>query len=163
LVAITQPFLPPFGGALLLMAVLSIMAIAFWRSAANLEGHVRAGAQVIAEVLARQMATATEDNAAELQALDELLPGMGTPTAVRLEPGSPAVGLTLVQLNLRGQTGATVLAIGRGNQGMLPTGKEVLEEGDLLALAGTHDAVDAARNLLRIQKTPEVAGMLRMP
>ena len=51
-------------------------------------------------------------------------------------------------------TGATVLAIGRGNQGMLPTGKEVLEEGDLLALAGTHDAVDAARHLLKTQKAP---------
>lgn len=163
LVAITQPFLPAFSGALFLMGVLSIMVVAFWRTAANLQGHVRAGAQVIAEVLARQMATASENNEAELQALNELLPGMGTPTAVRLEPGSPAVGLTLVQLNLRGQTGATVLAIGRNNQGMLPTGKEVLEEGDLLALAGTHDAVDAARSLLKSNKAPVVAGMLRVP
>jgi CPA2 family monovalent cation:H+ antiporter-2 len=154
LVAVTQPFLPAFSGAFLLMGVLGIMAIAFWRTAANLQGHVRAGSQVIAEVLARQMATATDNNTGALEALNDLLPGMGTPTAVRLEPDSPAVGLTLVQLNLRGQTGATVLAIGRGDIGLLPTGKEILEEGDLLALAGTHDAVDAARTLLKAQKSP---------
>jgi CPA2 family monovalent cation:H+ antiporter-2 len=42
-----------------------------------------------------------------------------------------------------------VLAIQRGADGLLvPTATDVLRSGDVLALAGTHDAVDAARRLL---------------
>jgi CPA2 family monovalent cation:H+ antiporter-2 len=68
---------------------------------------------------------------------------------VQLDAGSPAVGRSLAELNLRGATGATVLAIARGEEGILvPTAQEVLRAGDVLALAGTHDAIDAARELL---------------
>ena len=67
---------------------------------------------------------------------------------MRLDAHSPAVGRSLAELNLRGATGATVLAILR-NQGMLvPTAREVLEEGDVLALAGTHEAISSATTLL---------------
>lgn len=46
-------------------------------------------------------------------------------------------------------TGATVLAIARGEDGVIvPTGHEVLEEGDILALAGSREAVEAATELL---------------
>ncbi|MBS0209740.1 MAG: cation:proton antiporter [Planctomycetes bacterium] len=149
LVAVTQPFLPPFGGAALLAAVLCVMILGFLRSAAQFQGHVRAGSQMIAEFLS-QHAPASTDGAKDdaLATLDRLLPGMGTPTAVRLEAGSPAVGKSLRQLNLRGLTAATVLAIARGNEGILPTGKEELMEGDVLALAGTHESIAAARQLL---------------
>jgi CPA2 family monovalent cation:H+ antiporter-2 len=42
-----------------------------------------------------------------------------------------------------------VLAIRRGDQGVLvPTGRELLQAGDVLALAGTHESVEAARALL---------------
>jgi CPA2 family monovalent cation:H+ antiporter-2 len=149
LVALTQPFLPPFGGAILLLGVLATLGISFWHTAADLQGHVRAGAQLVAEVLSKQASSSGSADIVNSQALlEELLPGMGTPMAVRLRPESEAIGRTLVELNLRGRTGATVLAIARGNQGMLPTGKEVLEPGDVLALAGTHDAIDAAREIL---------------
>src|SRR5690606_31630430 len=56
IVAVTQPFLPPFRGAFVLIVVLAILAISFWRSATKLHGHARAGAQVIAATLAQQMA-----------------------------------------------------------------------------------------------------------
>ena len=66
-----------------------------------------------------------------------------------LPPGSPAVGKTLAGINLRGRTGATVLAIRRGGEGLLvPTGRELLQADDVLAVAGTHESVDAARALL---------------
>jgi CPA2 family monovalent cation:H+ antiporter-2 len=46
-------------------------------------------------------------------------------------------------------TGATVLAIQRGEQSVLvPSGHERLQAGDVLAIAGTHDAVEAAKELL---------------
>jgi len=46
LAAITQPFLPSFPSVALLLAGILLLIVPFWRSAANLEGHVRAGAQV---------------------------------------------------------------------------------------------------------------------
>jgi len=42
-----------------------------------------------------------------------------------------------------------VLAIARGGEGVLvPTGHEELRADDVLALAGTHEAVAAAKQLL---------------
>jgi len=68
---------------------------------------------------------------------------------VRVDPGSPAIGRTLAELNLRGATGATVLAILRGGDRILvPTGHEQLHEGDVLALAGTHECIGAARGVI---------------
>ncbi|MGH7788834.1 MAG: cation:proton antiporter, partial [Candidatus Binatia bacterium] len=149
LVAVTQPFLPAFQGAAVLVAVLGALSIAFWRSATNLQEHTRAGAQMIVEVLANQ-AQAADAGSAELERLHRLLPGLGTPTVFRLDPGCDAIGQTLAQLNLRGLTAATVLAVVRGDDRVLvPTGKETLHPGDVLALAGQHDAVEAAKRLLR--------------
>ncbi|HEX7049484.1 MAG TPA: cation:proton antiporter, partial [Longimicrobiales bacterium] len=125
LVAITQPFLPPFRGALVLILLLAILAIAFWKSATELHGHARAGAQVIVSTLAQQMAT--EEDARGRRALARVraqLPGLGEPVPVRIERDSPTVGKTLAELNLRGMTGATVLAILRdGEEILLPRGK----------------------------------------
>jgi CPA2 family monovalent cation:H+ antiporter-2 len=64
-------------------------------------------------------------------------------------PTSPFAGSTLSETALRGRTGATVVAISRGEDVVLvPDGHEVLEAGDVLALAGTTEAVEAARLLL---------------
>ncbi|MDY7226654.1 cation:proton antiporter [Hyalangium rubrum] len=150
LIAITQPFVQGFTSALLVLLLLGVLAVAFWRSAMNLEGHVRAGAQVIVDALAAQ-SRAKEPGSEEmdLEQVQGMLPGLGAPTPVRLEARSPAVGRTLAELNLRGLTGATVLAIHRGEEGIsFPTAREALQEGDVLALAGTHEAVEAARSLL---------------
>ncbi|MBZ4423185.1 cation:proton antiporter [Myxococcus sp. RHSTA-1-4] len=149
-VAITQPFLRGPAGPLIILVLLVTLGIAFWRGATNLHGHVRAGAQVIVAALASQ--SHSREPGAEEHALEDvqkLLPGLGEPVPVRLEDSSPAVGQTLAQLNLRGLTGATVLAIQRGEESVsVPTAQEVLRSGDVLALTGTHEAVTAARGLL---------------
>lgn len=153
--AVTQPFLPgPLGAALLAVTVLSL-GIAFWRSAANLQGHVRAGAQVIVEVLARQGAPAGHGAPAggapadALGAFRAMFPGCGEPISVHLPEGSQAVGQTLSGLELRGKTGATVLAIWRPDGSVtVPSAGEQLQRGDVLALAGTREAVEAACRLL---------------
>jgi len=151
LIAITQPFLPPFRGAAVLAILLALLAVTFWRSAAELHGHARAGAQVIVSALAQQMAS--EEEARGRRALNhvrEMLPGLGEPVPVRIEPDSPAVDKSLAELNLRGLTGATVLAILRnGQELLLPRGKDVLNAGDILALAGSVEAIAAAKRLLR--------------
>jgi CPA2 family monovalent cation:H+ antiporter-2 len=149
LVAVTQPFLPAFRGVLLLVVVTGVFAIVFWRSAANLHGHARAGAEILAHALARTLpagAGTTHKPATAPESLTRLMSGFGEPVAWRVPDGSPALDQTLADLNLRGSTGATVLAIHRDNgEVLLPTGRERLRSGDVLVLAGTHEAIDAAR------------------
>ena len=150
ILAVTQPFLRGLETAAALILLLAVLSIAFWRSATNLEGHVRAGAQAIVERLGRQLqpptgATPAADPPPDL---DRLLPGLGAPVPLTLDPASPAVGQTLATLNLRAATGATVLAIVRGGAGVVPTADEPLRAGDLLALAGTREALSAAAQVL---------------
>lgn len=157
LVAATQPFLPTFQGAAVLVLVLAGFSIAFWRSAANLQAHARAGADVIVEVLAAQAGGSTAPTG--LESVHALLPGLGEPVPVRLAAGSHGVGRTLRQLDLRGLTGATVLALVRADgEARVPTAHEVLHAGDVLALAGAPDAVAAARLLLLDGPDPVVPG-----
>jgi CPA2 family monovalent cation:H+ antiporter-2 len=152
LLAVTQPFVPPLRSAGVVLAVLAVLGIGFWRSATNLEGHARAGAELIVAALAQQMAkdTPSGDTAGrELDHVHQVLPGLGEPKLVRLTDDSPAIHRTLAQLNLRGLTGATVLAITRtGEPVVVPTGRESLRAGDMLALAGAEEAVDAATRIL---------------
>ena len=62
-------------------------------------------------------------------------------------------GKTLGELNLRGLTGATVVAIDRGNNQIIyPSGSERLEGFDLIALSGTVEAVQAAEQALTAPK-----------
>jgi CPA2 family monovalent cation:H+ antiporter-2 len=151
LVAATQPFLPGLTGVLVLAIPLLLLGVSFWRSAKDLQGHVRAGSEAIVEALAAQ---ARAGDAAEgeraLDDVNRILPGLGEPVVVRLDASSPAVGRTLALLNLRGLTGATILAIRRGEEAVpFPSAGEMLRAGDLIALAGTQDAVAAATDLLR--------------
>ncbi len=157
LLALTQPILGGVYAPLLFLALLVTLGISFWRGATELQGHVRAGAYAIIEVLVSQARTGgvTSESKAHpvaddaLNQVHKLLPGLGEPTPVELEEQSWAVGQSLAELNLRGITGATVLAITRGVEGLLvPTANEVLRIGDVLALAGTHDAIASARTLL---------------
>jgi CPA2 family monovalent cation:H+ antiporter-2 len=106
---------------------------------------------VIVEALAAQSRVRPDRRAPPtLERVQALLPGLGAPVPVRLSATSPAVGRTLAELNLRGVTGATVLAITRGDEGagIVPTAQETLREGDVLALAGTHEAVERAIEIL---------------
>jgi CPA2 family monovalent cation:H+ antiporter-2 len=147
-VAITQPFLPPHQGALVLGVLTAVLLIALWRNASNHQGHARAGAQIIASALANQMASqdAERSYGKALEDVNAVLPGLGDPVAIRVIPESMAVGRSLAQLNLRGATGATVLAIRRGAEQIpTPLGREVIRSGDVVAVAGAHDAVEVAR------------------
>jgi CPA2 family monovalent cation:H+ antiporter-2 len=176
LVALTSPFLPPQVGPAILLAALVVLGIAFWRSATNLQGHTRAGAEVIVAALAKQMAgsvetpgapishrrrasdsgsfpTAVTDAPAPVRTLAgiyDLIPGLGQPVSVEIGPDDYAVGRSLSELDMRDATDATVLVIVRPEESViLPVGKEVLGEGDVLALAGAAEAVEKARALLR--------------
>ena len=153
LVAVTLPFLPSYRFALLPLALVAVLSIAFWRSTTNLQGHAKAGAEVIAMKLAAQMAGNTEAKDESLQydmkRVREALPGLGDPVSLRVAADSAATERTLAELNLRGVTGATVLAIVRRDATVLvPSGHERVLAGDVLAIAGSEEAIAAARELI---------------
>lgn len=154
LLAISQLFLRGTPTFALLLVVAAVLAFTVWRSARDLHGHARAGAEVIVAALSGQMAdeTSSQDLSRTMEHVSLLLPGLGEPVPVRLTSSSAAVGHTLAELNLRGLTGATVLCISRpgasDQQSIAPIGSERLRAGDIVALAGPHDAVSGARDIL---------------
>jgi len=147
LLAVTQPFLPRYQGVVIVLAALAVLGVVFWRTATNLQGHMRAGAEMAAEALGPRH---RGEEAATLEHVQHLLPGLGTLVPVRVAPGSAAAGVTLAELNLRGRTGATAVALSRGGEDttVFPTAKTQLRAGDLLALSGSHEAIEEATRLL---------------
>lgn len=147
LVAVTQPFLPHYQGIIAVLVVLAMLGGIFWRTASNLQGHMRAGAEMMAEALGPRHRGAEAET---LEQVQHLLPGLGTLVPVQVPSGSTAAGVTLAELNLRGRTGATAVALARrGEQAIvLPTAETRLQEGDMLALSGTHDAIVQATRVL---------------
>ena len=147
LLAITDPFLegiPVIG--LFLLALVLLLSWSFWRRAAALQGHVRAGAEVIAEALQR---AGRGDRSVSMADVQALLPGLGDISSHTIGPDSPSVGRSLKELDLRGRTGATVVAISRGGGSvLLPEGSERLRAGDILGFTGSRAACDAASEVL---------------
>ncbi|MFO0595315.1 MAG: cation:proton antiporter [Myxococcaceae bacterium] len=80
----------------------------------------------------------------ELQALADL-----KLERVSIEAGSPATGRSMVELDLRKQTGALVIAVQRGLTLVEePDPKTPLLEGDVVYLAGSGEAIRRALNVL---------------
>jgi len=158
LIAVTQPFVPRFPSYTLLAVLTVLLGIGFWKSALNLQEHARAGAEVIVAALTPQMADDEDpDNLFRtMEHIAVLLPGLGKPVPVRIDVNSPGVDRTLAELNIRGKTGATILAITRkasaGPKVVIPSGGERIRAGDVVALAGTEEAVKAAKELLTVQR-----------
>jgi monovalent cation:H+ antiporter-2, CPA2 family len=159
LLAITQPFLPPFRGALVLALMLAVLSFMAWRSAQNLQGHLRAGAEVLVAAVRSalppehatvEMAIPSSDEEVDMFATaTHMLPGLGSPTPFRVSDGDHGVGKSLAELDLRGRTGATVLGITREGAAIAaPSKLERLAVNDTLVLVGTVEAIEAAKEIL---------------
>jgi CPA2 family monovalent cation:H+ antiporter-2 len=148
--ALTQPFLPSYAGVVLFPLLALGFGVAIWRSVVNLQSHVRAGAEAIVESLARAARSpGGVPDVDPLAEMNRLVAGLGEPLVVRLLGSSPSIGRTLGELNLRGRTGATVLAISRRDKPVVaPSAAERLREDDVMALVGTREAVESARVIL---------------
>lgn len=157
LLAVTAPFVPVLPGPLLVFLFFTLMALIFWRRALSLQGHVRAGAQILVEALSsKKRDEARKSDEEAIAMVETLLPGMGTLYPVRIESRSYGAGKSLGELNLRGLTGSSVLAIARGNSNVLiPQGRDVLQSGDVLALTGTTEANESAKRMLQEGEEPK--------
>jgi CPA2 family monovalent cation:H+ antiporter-2 len=123
-----------------------VLATAFWRTAAELDRHTRAGAELVVHVLGKQ---ARSGDTGMFEVVRGMLPGLGTIVPVEVAAGSEAAGKTLGELNLRGRTGAIVVALSRGEQrDPAPNAATRVEAGDLVALTGSGTAIGLAAALL---------------
>ena len=124
-----------------LVAVGGLLAVRM----SGMEGQYTSGVARLATGLGRHV----DDPTPQVAGVDAgLLAGVDY-VPVEVPRGGVATGQTLMQLNLRCRTGATVVAIVRGgNTLVLPTGHEPIEADDVLALSGSGDAVARARELL---------------
>ncbi|MBC7976930.1 MAG: cation:proton antiporter [Myxococcales bacterium] len=149
LVAATQPFVA--GGPVVILIVMVAMGVVAQRSLRDFDGHVRAGSEMILELM-RQPTAAAASHAPQiptLETIETVLPGFGGIASVTLAATSPAVGQSLAGLDLRARTGVTVLAIARGDHGTVtPSPTEPLHAGDVLAMTGSDEAITAARRML---------------
>ncbi|HEY5948119.1 MAG TPA: cation:proton antiporter [Kofleriaceae bacterium] len=138
MIAAVQPFVGR--GGVLAGGVVIILLTITYRSIVDFNHHVRAGSELILELLhqpAQQQ---------PLTQIESVLPGFGGLVSVTLDTSSYAIGKSLAELNLRARTGATVLAIARGEGGFAtPEPHEPLRVGDVLAIAGSDEAVALAR------------------
>ena len=88
-------------------------------------------------------------SALALEQVRELLPGLGDLRPYAVETNSPAVGLSLGELDLRAHTGATVLGLRRDDEFITePDGETRLLAGDVLVLSGSQHAVREAFEFL---------------
>lgn len=147
LIAITQPFLSS-GALIVLVAVLALVAITY-RSIIDFDHHVRAGSEFLLELMSYRH----DPPEHALGEAEGMLPGFEGTVSIKLLPTATAVGRSLADLDLRAQTGATVLAIARDGAGLAtPSPSEPLRAGDLLAMAGSGEAIARARALLGPQE-----------
>ena len=149
LVALTQPFLSGYTGAIVLLVAVSALGFFVWRKARNLHGHVRAVSHVVVEALAARAGGKTPEPPVDV------LSGLGTLDRISITRASFGANRSLAELALRATTGATVLAILRDGHGIAtPDAHEPLRAGDVVALAGTPDAIAAATALLARGQQP---------
>jgi CPA2 family monovalent cation:H+ antiporter-2 len=73
---------------------------------------------------------------------------------IQLDPDAPTVGRTLREIDLRKNTGATVIAIARNGEANTNPGPDfMLQSDDIVVLIGGHRELDEAMNLLTRKKT----------
>ena len=156
---------------IVVIVLLVVLGVTAFRSAREVDAEVKSAALRIAAALTSQTARESLAPEAHVEASTSvaaeptpLLAELGATERVTVERGVGACGKTLAELDLRARTGATILAIQRGARSeALPTGKDRLEAGDVLVLAGTSDAIDRARAALREGPLAERADALREP
>jgi len=155
-----QPMLPRYSAVVFVLVFLVLLVGAVWQATSELEGHARAGAEVIATALVQELDRPTDEHdlGRTMERMVIMLPGLGEPVLMTVAPGSKVDGKTLREIDLRGLTGATVMAVTKDPEGarrsIIPSATELLEVGDIIAIAGSPDALAAAREMIELGTAP---------
>ncbi len=133
-------------GAVFLPALVSILVPLAWVVARSKGEVTRAGGRVSSS---REV----------LKSEDEIvLPGLAAAASFAVPADAAGVGKSLAELDVRAKTGASVLSIARGGEHRAsPSPREPIEEGDVLSLAGSPDAVERAFRLVVDGEGPRVS------
>ena len=127
------------------MAVLALVALATWLGWRSLIKLYSRAQTTVQEVLAQELPP-PKPQAVPVMISALLDRDLDT---VNIRHGSPSAGRSIMELQLRTQTGATVVSIERGREVILHPDADVrLEPGDKVLLLGSRDQTDAARKLL---------------
>ncbi len=127
-----------------LFAGIFVMLTFFWKSAGRLDAEIRSEAERLVAFLDQQRAVDQPEAPPQ-----PFFPDLGKMEAVYIPKGSPMVGRSLSEINLRAVTGALVVAIHReGMDLVLPTGSKRINADDLLFVTGSSKAVALAYQLL---------------
>ena len=149
LLAIVQPFMAPVEGIGIIVITIILLIVVVTRSARQMQGQIRAATRLIVRALGTVHAGPDGE-------LSYDVPGIGMITPISLRAESEGVGRRLSELDLHTNSGAVVVAIGRGDSEVIvPTGDEILQSGDVLELAGSTDAVATAKRLLETPRSAQ--------
>lgn len=165
--AFTQPFTGGPWTTILVVVVLGSLLPMLWRDTGDLDGHIKAGAQAVVQVVRRSKPTPALPSAphAQLEQIADVrntLPGIGHIRAVQIHEGAPMAGRTLGEIDLCKVSSAMVLVVARGRDTVLQPRDDVrLQPGDTLALTGSRSAVArAATYLLTGSLAPERVALM---
>ncbi len=143
--AILRPFLrgPYLASALALMAAFLLDSVR--RRSAELDKEVVSGTAL----LLRKIASNSHADRVHRHHETSESAALGTILTVPLKGGSPAIGKTLKDLEVRARTGALVLAIHRTTGDVVhPTPEDLFQDGDVVALLGNKAAMIQAARML---------------
>jgi CPA2 family monovalent cation:H+ antiporter-2 len=145
---------PAVAALAILLAVLLTLGLRLGQLRGSYSSGVARLAIEVAQRVGSDESTESEDDAADVPAAVTDIPTPSLLEGIDYEPiavvaGSAADGATLAELDLRCQTGATVVAAFHADSTTtLPTGHEALAANDVLAVAGSPAALERARVIL---------------
>ncbi|MDQ3491319.1 MAG: cation:proton antiporter, partial [Acidobacteriota bacterium] len=105
-----------------------------------------------------EMLRSTSPVTEKLDGINVALDAASTET-IKIEAGSPVAGRNLGELDLRGKTGATVIAILRNGQTKISPGANYkLNEADTIVLLGPTEKIEQAVKILKPESELEIGG-----
>lgn len=155
--ATAMPFLPATSVLLLSVCILALLAILGWRQLIRINSQME---NLFMESFTSQVHdVARERREAFVQALRQKYPWPVQVQEIVLPEASQAVGRRVRELNLRANTGASIIGLGRGGRQVLDPGADTpLFADDHLFLLGTPEQLAAAELALnQPSQTPAAA------
>jgi CPA2 family monovalent cation:H+ antiporter-2 len=143
--ALSAALLPPWPVLVALLAIIAAVAATMWKRFVRMY----AGAQIaLRTTLTQEHPSRESSSAAPPHALHPAL-GDAHVEVLTIDPGSPAAGRLIRELQLRSATGASAVGIERDGQSLINPGPdEELQPGDRVLLLGHPKQLAAARRLL---------------